>query len=543
MSVGTEIPVEEQPADAAQLVSGIVERTKSVYSLPSVAAEVIQLTSNPQVDARALKDCIENDPALTAKLLKVVNSSLFGLSREVSDLNQALALLGIKPLKLLVLGFSLPEELFASVAKTQLTWFWQTSLVRAVAAREICQRYWRQSGDDAFLAGLLQDIGVLVLLDQLREPYAKFLSTVIDSNSELNQLETQFLGFEHKQLSAALFNDWKLPGPLVKAIAAEQSIESLQSKDASQDLAQVLHLASLLAELVGQHRLQVLPELLAAGAAYGKFDKEKLHEIMPDLQSKVEQLAEVLSLDLPESTSYSQVITDAHQQMALLCEEVAGELKEQPSMGQAQEARLSTSTKELQSALSDVVNRPVPVAPAEPSPSEGASTRVVNTTAIRSAEEFSTDAEHKALTFAVGACRSKRQPLSLLLISYDGQCDAFSSAESELRVIVAEACRTIDWQQAKVNAVGPERWQVILPGCDRHHAVGLTHEVFRTVRGHIEQAEDHSAVQLLSLSAGIASVTLPPRNFHPPDLIGAAQRCLYAAESSDATVVKSIEIF
>ena len=91
----------------------IVRRARGLYSLPAVAMEVLQLTSTETVDTRALKQCVENDPALTARLLRVVNSSLFGLSSQVSDLNQALALLGIKPLKLLVLGFSLPDRLLS----------------------------------------------------------------------------------------------------------------------------------------------------------------------------------------------------------------------------------------------------------------------------------------------------------------------------------------------------------------------------------------------------------------------------------------------
>src|SRR3989304_1721549 len=100
----------------------IVERARQLYSLPAGAAQVIELTERPNVDVPALKECIENDPALCAKVLRVVNSSLFGLSRNVSDLGQALALLGTKPLKLLVLGFSLPEPLFAGVAADILGW-------------------------------------------------------------------------------------------------------------------------------------------------------------------------------------------------------------------------------------------------------------------------------------------------------------------------------------------------------------------------------------------------------------------------------------
>ena len=164
MTFETHAPTPSAPS--APALAELVQRAQNLYSLPAVAAKVIELTSNPKVDTHALKECIQTDPALTAKLLRVVNSSLFGLSREVSDLNQALALLGTKPLKLLVLGFSLPEGLFREVAKDQLQWYWSTTLARAVAARAISEKFYESPGDDSFLAALLQDIGVLVLLGQ-----------------------------------------------------------------------------------------------------------------------------------------------------------------------------------------------------------------------------------------------------------------------------------------------------------------------------------------------------------------------------------------
>ena len=98
--------------DPVSSLESLVVRGERLFSLPAVAMKVLELTANPEVDTHALKECIENDPALTGKILRVVNSSLFGLSREVCDLQQALALLGTKPLKLLVLGFSLPGQLF-----------------------------------------------------------------------------------------------------------------------------------------------------------------------------------------------------------------------------------------------------------------------------------------------------------------------------------------------------------------------------------------------------------------------------------------------
>ena len=106
----------EHMTEAASQLEEIASRAITLYSRPTVAMELVRLAEEPRVDAKALKNCVAQDPALTCKILRVVNSSLFGLNRPVADLNQAIGLLGIKPLKLLVLGFSLPDALFAEVA-------------------------------------------------------------------------------------------------------------------------------------------------------------------------------------------------------------------------------------------------------------------------------------------------------------------------------------------------------------------------------------------------------------------------------------------
>ena len=188
-------------AASGQLLRRFVERANSLYTLPAVAVEVLELTEQPAVDIPALKLCVERDPGLTAKLLRVVNSSMFGLSREVTDLNQALALLGVKPLKLLVLGFCLPKSLFEGLEAETLHAFWRHSLVKAVAARELCRVFWRGPHDEAFVAALLQDIGVLVLIQELGGPYVDFLRSVREEGRELSAMEHETLGFDHAILS------------------------------------------------------------------------------------------------------------------------------------------------------------------------------------------------------------------------------------------------------------------------------------------------------------------------------------------------------
>lgn len=526
----------------------IVQRTRSLFSLPAVALEVIQLTNNLQVDARLLKECIEKDPALTAKVLRVVNSSLFGLSREVSDLNQALALLGTKPLKLLVLGFSLPEGLFVEVAREQLQWFWRTTLIRAVTAREISERLWNRPGDDAFLAGMFQDLGILVLLNHLREPYAEFLGRVIAERGQLDTLETELLGFGHTRLSAELLRAWNMPEVLVYAISEPRDCHALKHKQtAAAEVARVLHLADLLAELVGQNRLQVLPDLLEAGEAYCGFNKAQLHEIVPVLQDRVQRLAEVLSLDLPAGANYTQIIIEAHAQMAELTEDMAERLSRPPSADERAHERLLADATELRSAVSQFLRpRPKfePKAPNKvsvPRATEAATSPAVGATAPALAMLPQTFADR--LILSVGDCRSKRCPLSLMLVELKGGASGDAQDEQLVGQILENACRMVELEAKYVEEISPRRRAVILPDCERQHGVRLAHDMLRRVNRALERLAQHDDVAQRVAAAGVASVSLPPKNFAPQELLAAADRCLSAAQSSGAGVVKSLEIF
>lgn len=548
-----EKPSAEDTSSPEQTLNEIVSRTRSLYSLPVVAVEVIQLTNNLQVDARALKQCIERDPALTAKILRVVNSSLFGLSREVSDLNQALALLGTKPLKLLVLGFSLPEGLFADVAREQLNWYWRTTLVRAVAAREISEQLWHRSGDDAFLAGLLQDIGVLVLLDQLREPYAQFLGGVIEERGNLDAMEVKSLGFDHSTLSASLLRNWNMPELLVEAIAEKRDYQSLVQKETpAAELARVLHLAGLLAELVGQNRLHVLPELLEAGQVYCGFDNDRLHEIVPLLQEKVQQLAEVLSLELPEGGDYSQIVVEAHAKMAEITEEVAERLSRPSDDEERASKKLLNDANQLQDAVSRFLRFPLSpptrkssagesTAPRNPAPSTARPPVAPTPLAADSTSLPAAIAEN--LTWAVGNCRSRRIPLSLMLLELRSGAAGDPHGQQLLHHALETTCHDVDVDEKRVEILAAQRWAIVLSGCDRQQTVRHAHALIRQFEETLKQYGMGDEAHACVVSVGVASVTLPPKNFPPLDLMAAAQRCLAAAQLSGTSVVKSLETF
>jgi len=544
--------------DSEVAIDNLVARAGQLYSLPAVAMKVLELTDDPRLDTRALKECIENDPALTGKLLRVVNSSLFGLSSEVSDLNQALALLGTKPLKLLVLGFSLPRGLFADVSGDILGWYWRHTLTRAVAAREIAETVFDVPGDEAFIAGLLQDLGMLMLVQQLGETYVRFLEKVISTSKNLAALETELMGFNHTAASAKLLAKWRLPETLVEAIAAQSSnhrANTLPSPEKNDNLPQILHLAELLAQVLADGQSQVLGKLLQTSQRYRGLREIPLETLVEKLEEKVRQLADVLSLQLPDGLDYRDVLVEAHGKLSEVSADVAGEMLHlsQGEAPQSEEDRVLTELRYLAKAVAEVSERPpqstgvaeklseIPSPPA-PLPASRARGEGGTVTATATADP----ALLRQLSEASAACRQSRCPLSLLLIQFDGVAELRLtrglSGFAELRRFLETACREVDHLCAICSSHGEAGFALVLPDCERRPAVELATQLIETVR-RLDPGGAGGNHRAVSISAGVATLPMPPRNCLAENLFTAANRCLYGALSSGGGVAKSIEIY
>jgi HD-like signal output (HDOD) protein len=536
-----------------------VARAKQLYSLPAVAVKVLELTDNPKVDTHALKDCIEIDPALSTKVLRVVNSSLFGLRREVSDLNQALALLGTKPLKLLVLGFSLPGALFAGVAGSTLGWYWRRTLTKAVAAREISEAVWHRAGDEPFIAGLLQDLGMLLLIQELGAPYVDFLEKVRQHRYDLLALEAASMGFNHTALTHALLSHWRLPESLVGAVLWRPDVESDPAGAPPHgDLSGIVQLAEWIARLLADGRPEVLGQVLSAGWQQCRLTPEQLGSLVEALEAKVRNLADVLSLQLPEGTDYREILAEAHARMSDVAMDVAEELVQRAQSDggvRASSLPLCDEMQSLSAAAARLVQRPPESAasaiPARPSPAAAVSespSAALEPVACE-ARPANTQADGGLLgqlAVAVAACRQSRCPLSLLLVEL-GQTDELVLAHGlhgfrELRSIVEKACRAMDHRYATCLPYGEAGFALVLVDCDRQMAVRqgnrLIARVARWVSGPGTGRHAGSCI-----GVGAATVSLPPKNFPAKDLLVAANRCVYGSRASGGGVVKSIEIY
>lgn len=527
---------------AANVVDQFVHRARDLYSLPAVAMRVLDLTSSPKVDVRALKECIENDPALTTRILRVVNSSLFGLSREVTDLNQALALLGIKPLKMLVLGFSLPKRLFAALEADVLSRYWRHTLTKAVVARELAQRYWHQPGEDAFIAGLLQQIGELVLIQDLGEPYVRFVDRVSSSGGDLLTLELETLGFDHAVLSARLLHSWGFPESIVRAVGAPhrpQYILALPQHE--QMLPQVLHLADLLARLLTSERPPPIDELIDACRDYRRLTIEELPQLLDDLDAKVGQLAEVLNLQLGEGLDYRSILADAHTQLATVAGEVAVEMLE-PAAVASEMAALAQAAAEFTHAPAKP-NEPVPL-PAHPLPlSSDAHIRASAT--ITATEVWCDPGLQGKVNAAVHVCRLQRHPLSVMLAEVDRYDEWLLTAGVPATMTLMNKLQQalaadLDPGSSCIH-LGDSHFALVLVDYDRQTSLDAARQAMRRAR-ELGQPLLEGTTPALSLSVGLASLGVPPKNFPAKELVAAARRCLSGALHSGGDTLKSIEM-
>lgn len=562
---------------SSQTLTAFGDRVGQLYSLPAVALRVMELTDEPDIDVPELKATVETDPALTAKILRVVNSSLFSRVGDVADLTQALALLGTQPLKLLVLGFSLPSELFEGQDSDILSRYWRRSLTKAVAARELGHRFWHVAGDEAFIAGLLDDLGQLVLLQQLKQRYVDFLKRVEIDSANLEQLETETLGFNHRQLSGEILRRWNLPESILQGIKSPREVDKLVALSAEvAQMPRTMHLAELVADTLTQRDEHNIDLLVAAAKTYRNIPSKDIVGLLDEVERLVGQLAMAMGADIGDDVDYRDIVTAAHARLAAVAEGTVRDVVGYRRIVRDRDVEeiVSDEATALAECLSTMLQWKLPSKDSQPDLSSTAQAQSTdgptNTgdrqmAAVFRQGELSANRSQEApgncqvasvaspacrdtcmeslnahVASAVALCRAKQWPLTVILfeMTSDAGSSSWSRQEAEALAGVVAACRTAQVQYAQVCPVDATRLGWILPNSDRTLAVELTREVLACV-----QSETHHSDAAWILGAGVASVSAPSKNFDARTLTESAERCLYAVVSSGGSGVKSIAVF
>lgn len=199
----------------------LIDGTVNIPTIPTVLTEITNIFNSPEGSARDAAAVIERDPAIATRVLRLVNSSFYGLKNPVSNINLACSILGLRVIKNLVVQATVLQTFAgtASVGSFDATWLWDHSFKTAVACRMLAERSPVANGmpkEDAYTCGLIHDIGKLILIDSHGDRFTEALTLSATHAMPLAKAEGEVFGFNHAHVGGLLASRWKL-SPTVQA--------------------------------------------------------------------------------------------------------------------------------------------------------------------------------------------------------------------------------------------------------------------------------------------------------------------------------------
>src|SRR5215210_3745943 len=210
MAPATASVIETQPA----VVLEMIKKVSSIATLPEVTAKIISTVEDPKSTASALHKIVSHDPALVTRIMKVVNSAFYGLPGQIGSIERAIVLLGLNAIKNIAVAASLGQLFKGSKLCDGYTAkdLWTHCIAVGVAARDLAKQMKLPIADEAFLAGMIHDVGILISLQSFPEQLRKTCEAAKNSERSFVELEREFMnGMDHQQLGMCLAEQWRFP--------------------------------------------------------------------------------------------------------------------------------------------------------------------------------------------------------------------------------------------------------------------------------------------------------------------------------------------
>jgi HD-like signal output (HDOD) protein len=285
-----------------QLVANAIKEISHIATLPEITLKIVELVEDPKSTAQDLHKVISNDPALCSRILKVVNSSFYGLPGQIGSINRAIVMLGLNAVKNIAIAASLAKlfrggELTAHFSARML---WEHSVSTAGACKLLADKLKFGFGDEAFLAGLIHDIGIMVQMQYDRNRMVQVVQELgVDGSGapsgDMLAIEEKVFGATHQDFGAALCEKWKFPRNF--SIVTGHHHDPMEVATENRTLVALVYVADrLVGQMEGGFRLD-LPstEIDPQVREHLNLGTEKLQEIREMLPEHLKSVGEMLS--------------------------------------------------------------------------------------------------------------------------------------------------------------------------------------------------------------------------------------------------------
>ncbi len=210
---------------AVQQFRAEVVASKKLPTIPTVLARILQLADAETVSGKELIAVIEHDQALTGKMLRLANSAFFGQSRRVATIPRAIVLLGFSTVRNLALGVKVWDTLGAGIARNRLDELWMHAVAVGVSTKALTAKLRAGDPDEAFTAGVLHDVGRLILAMKFREEYWRIAGSASEAEA-VDRKEAMGLGVDHAEVGGWVLEAWSLPPTIVEAVRSHHASDA-----------------------------------------------------------------------------------------------------------------------------------------------------------------------------------------------------------------------------------------------------------------------------------------------------------------------------
>ncbi len=299
-------------------IDQLIKQQISLPSPPAIAVKILNTVQNPECSLADLEQIISADPALTSKMLRIANSAIYSLPNKVGNINRALSILGTNLIKNIALSFVIASDLRgAGESAFDFDYFWRRSVTAAVAA-ELIMALIKDKDDDIFVAGLLQDIGVLVLsLSKGKEYGAALKNCIANGGTGLADSERAMFGFDHQQVGCLLLESWGIPESISTPARFHHDPDLAPTK--YRRTAQVLKIANLLSTICnGTEATNHVRELQERMSISFATNPEVSRQLLDDVARKSMDILQIFEIDPGKIKPYSQLLQEANEELGRL---------------------------------------------------------------------------------------------------------------------------------------------------------------------------------------------------------------------------------
>lgn len=404
----------------------------SLPSLPAVALRVIELTKDDSVEMKELAATIENDQALAAKILRTVNSSFYAVRTRCATISKALVLLGLAPVKTLALGFSLVSAVSSENDRNfDFVAYWRRGLYTGVAAKRFAEAAGVSGNEEAFLAGLLQDVGMVAMHRALGERYLAVLAQAGGDHRKLSRLELAAIDLQHAEIGAMLAQRWKLPEELVIPVRYHERPSAAPREHAA--LTRCVGLGNLAHDaLTDADPVPATRRLYVQAGHWFGLPQTRVDEVMRQIAAQVKEMSALFRLETGSPADVEAVLAKAGARMLELSKPAPGSAA--PGSG-------------IESLIKN-----------------GAEHDALTGTLARSAFD-------RVLREQFTRCTGEKQPLALAVAAIDGYKAAQAAGHGVVDDVVVGVATLLRKHTEPMGGVvcriGPDLFAAVIPGATR----------------------------------------------------------------------------